>query len=123
MSSVQTNSTVSDWGQLFLSPGSKQLLSALPNPISLDLLQIFNQGGKCLVKVSSTGVVTKNPASQTGETLFGRYFSRLASTATLTQISKDVWSENNSNQDILQVKGQGGKGIWHLDSTLTAFSS
>ena len=120
---AQTKATQADWGQLFLNPGSKALLSSLPNPQSLDLLQIFGQGGKCLVKVSSTGVVTKNPSSQTSECLFGIYFSRLSSTASLVAISADVWSENKTNQDIIQVRAQGGVGVYHLDSTLTAFSS
>ena len=120
---AQTASTVSDWGQIFLTPGSNKTLSALPNPLPLDLLQIFGEGGKCLIKVSSTGVVTKNPASQTGECLFGKYYSRLASTASTANIFKDVWSQNNTNQDILQVRSQGQHGIWHLDYTGTAFSS
>lgn len=120
---AQTKATVADWGQLFLTPGSTAALSALPNPQSLDLLQIFGEGGVCLVKVSSAGAVTKNPGSHTTECLFGRYYSRLGSSASLTAISGDVWSENKSNQDIIQVRKQGGQGIWHLDYTLTAFSS
>jgi hypothetical protein len=120
---AQTKATVADYGQIFLTPGSHKTLAALPNPLSLDLLAIFGEGGKCLVKVSSTGVVSKNPTTHTTKALFNHFYSRLASTATLQQISNDVWSENKSQQDILQVRAQGGIGIWHLDYTLTAFSS
>ena len=120
---AQTAGTVADWGQIFLTPNSGSTLAALPNPQSLDLLQIFGQGGKCLIKVSSTGTVSKNPVTHTTEVLFGRYQSRLASTASTAAIFKDTFSQNNANQDIIQVRKQGQHGIWHLDYTGTAFSS
>jgi hypothetical protein len=120
---AQTASTVSDWGQIFLTPGSTQTLAALPNKLSLDLLQIYAEGGAVAVNVTSAGVVHKPAVSPTSETLFGRYLTRLTSASSLANISKDVWSQNNANQDVLQVRGQGQKGIYHLDHTLTAYSS
>lgn len=120
---AQTASTVADYGQLFLTPGSTVALSSLPNPQSLDLLQIFDQGGKCVVKVSSTGVVTLNPSTNTAQTLFNRFFTRLTGSSTLAQIAADVWSENKANLDIMQVRSQGGKGVWHLNYQLVASSN
>ena len=120
---AQTKATVADWGQLFLTPGSTKALSALPNPLGLDLLQILDEGGKTVIKVSKTGVVSQNPVSETSQVLFGRYYTRLKSTATIAQIFADVFSQNNAKQDIIQVRAQGGVGVWHLDYTGTAFSS
>jgi hypothetical protein len=105
------------------------LLASLPNPISLDLFQIYGQGGNCLVSVSSAGVVSANTTSQTGEALFGRFTSRLASTATLTQIMADTFNNQGTatlanKNDIFQVKSADGQtGIFHVDYTGTAFSS
>ena len=115
MPATRTASTVADWGQLFLTPGSVAALSSLPNPLSLDLLQVLGEGGETLINVSSTGVVTLNPTSQTTQVLFGRYYSRLSSTATVATIFADVWSQNNAQQDILQVLSQGGACAYHLD--------
>ena len=123
MPSTQTKATVANYGQVFLTPGSTAALSSLPNKQSLDLLQIFDQGGKCVVKVSSTGVVSSNPATHTTQVLFNQFFTRLASTATLANIFADVWSENKTQQDILQVRSQGQKTIWHLDYLGVAYSS
>ena len=120
---AQTKATVSDWGQLFLTPGSAKTLSALPNPQGLDLLQILDEGGKTVIKVSKAGVVSQNPVSETSQVLFGRYYTRLKSTATIAQIFADVFSQNNAKQDIIQVRAQGGVGVWHLDYTGTAFSN
>jgi len=123
---AQTPATQADWGQLRLNAGpvgTSYALSSLPNPGSLDLLQIFGEGGNCLIQVTSTGVVNANVTNQTGETLFGRYLSRLKSTATIAQIFADAFSQNNAHQDILQVKAPTSAGVYHLDYTGTAFSS
>ena len=95
---AQTAGTVADWGQIFLTPNSGSTLAALPNPQSLDLLQIFGQGGKCLIKVSSAGTVSKNPVTHTTEVLFGRYQSRLASTAST---ASTVWSASTRGRPAL----------------------
>jgi len=57
----QTQGTQADWGRLFLTPGSLQTLAALPNPLSLDLLQIFGEGGDLLLNVTNLGVVQLPP--------------------------------------------------------------
>jgi hypothetical protein len=116
--------------QLNIPQDAPNLLSSLPNPLSLDLLQIFGPGGACLVRVSSTGVVSQNTTSQTGECLHERFYSRLGSSATLQAVMNDTFDNQtplptlSGNSDIMQVRSADGQtGIWHLDSTGTAFSS
>jgi hypothetical protein len=115
--------------QLNIPQDAPNLLSSLPNPLSYDLLQIFGQGGNCLVRVSSTGVVTTNVSNQTAQCLYERFQSRLSSTATLTQIMADTFNSQGNgalanDNDIMQVRSADGQtGIWHLDFTGTAFSS
>ena len=126
MPATQSAATVADWGQVILTrgaPGTAYTLSSLPNPLSLDLLQIFGQGGDCLIRVSSTGVVTQNTTSQTAQTLFGRYFSRLTSAASVAQVFADAFSQNNAQQDILQVKAPTSAGVYHLDYLGVAYSA
>jgi hypothetical protein len=65
MPAIQTPATVADWGQLYLSPGSLQTLAALPNPLQLDLLQIYGEGGDLLLNVTNTGVVQLPPFNAT----------------------------------------------------------
>ena len=126
MPATQTPATVSDWGQIRLNAGAagaSYTLSSLPNPQSLDLLQIFGQGGDCLIRVSSLGAVTQNTTSQTAETLFGRYTSRLTSAASTAQVFADAFSQNNAQQDIIQVKAPTSAGVWHLDYLGVAYSA
>lgn len=126
MPATQTPATVSDWGQLILTrsvAGTSYTLASLPNPQSLDLLQIFGEGGNCLIQVTSLGVVNKNVTSQTTECLFARFLSRLASTATTAQIFADAFSQNNAHQDIIQVKAPTSASVWHLDYLGVAYSS
>lgn len=126
MPATQTPATVADWGQLILTraaAGASYALSSLPNPQSLDLLQIFGQGGDCLIRVSSLGAVTQNTTSQTAETLFGRYTSRLTSAASTAQVFADAFSQNNAQQDIIQVKAPTSAGVWHLDYLGVAYSA
>ena len=126
MGAVQTAATVSDWGQIRLNAGpsgTSYTLSSLPNAQSLDLLQIFGQGGDCLIRVSSLGAVTQNTTSQTAETLFGRYTSRLTSAASTAQVFADAFSQNNAQQDIIQVKAPTSAGVWHLDYLGVAYSA
>jgi hypothetical protein len=108
--------------QVFVPQGAPAALSSLPNPLSLDLIQIYGQGGNCLVRVSSTGAVTTNTSSQTSEALYGRFTSRLPSTASLANIMLDTFDNQPSpaylsnNADIFQVKSANGQtGIYHLD--------
>jgi hypothetical protein len=125
---AQTTNAV--YKQLNIPQNAPNLLSSLPNPLSLDLLQIFGQGGNCLVRVSSTGVVSTNSTSFTSECLHERFFSRLSSTASIANIMNDTFDNqtpaptNSGNADIMQVRSADGQvGIWHLDYTGTAFSS
>jgi hypothetical protein len=121
MPSGQTFATVTDWGQLLLPQGTNTL-AYLPNPLSLDLLQIFTEGGDVIVNVTSAGVVHSPAVSPTGQVLFGRYYTRLQS-GSVAAIFADVFSQNNDNQDIIQVRAQGGAGVWHLDYLGVAYSS
>jgi hypothetical protein len=123
MPALQTNGCCNNWGQIFLSPGSSALLTSLPNSQSLDLFQVIGEGGAILISVTSTGVVNKNPVAPTGQCLFGRMQSRLASTASTAAIFADAFSQNNNQSDVLQVRTQGGVGVWHLDYTGVSFSS
>ena len=126
MPATQTAATCADWGQIILTraaAGASYALSSLPNPQSLDLLQIFGQGGDCLIRVSSLGAVTQNTTSQTAETLFGRYTSRLTSAASTAQVFADAFSQNNAQQDIIQVKAPTSAGVWHLDYLGVAYSA
>ena len=126
MGAVQTAATVSDWGQIRLNAGpsgTSYTLSSLPNAQSLDLLQIFGEGQNCLIRVSSTGVVTQNVTNQTTQALFGRYMSKLTSAASVAQVFADAFRENNANQDILQVKAPTSVGVYHLDYLGVAYSS
>ena len=126
MPATQTAATCADWGQLILTrsaAGTSYTLSILPNAQSLDLLQIFGQGGDCLIRVSSLGAVTQNTTSQTAETLFGRYTSRLTSAASTAQVFADAFSQNNAQQDIIQVKAPTSAGVWHLDYLGVAYSA
>ena len=126
MPATQTAATRADWGQLILTrsaAGTSYTLSSLPNAQSLDLLQIFGQGGDCLIRVSSLGAVTQNTTSQTAETLFGRYTSRLTSAASTAQVFADAFSQNNAQQDIIQVKAPTSAGVWHLDYLGVAYSA
>ena len=127
MPAAQTPATVADWGQILLPRqpvGGSYALSNLPNPLSLDLLQIFGEGGNCLIQVTSAGGVNANVSNQTGQVLFGRYVCKLASTATVAQIFAAAFSQNNDQQDILQVKNpRGGNGVFHVDYLGVAYSS
>ena len=126
MPATQTPSTVTDWGQQRTNPQSAQTMAAWAaktNPQSLDILQILDEGGKTVIKVSYLGVVSQNPVSETSQCLFGRYYTRSASTATIAQIFADVFSQNKAQQDIMQLRGQGENRIWHLDYHGVAYSS
>lgn len=126
MPATQTAATVTEWGQQRTNPKSAQTMvgwAAETNPQSLDILQILDEGGKTVIKVSNLGVVTKNPSTETTQCLFGRYYTRLKSTATIAQIFADVFSQNNARQDVMQLRGQGENRIWHLDYLGVAFSS
>jgi hypothetical protein len=116
-----TKATVYEPGVQRINPTSPAEVSSLYNPLSLDWIQILGEGGAVLVKVASTGVVTQNPVSHTSKALYAPYYTRLKSTATLAQIFADVWSQDNADQDIMQIKTQGGSGIYHLDHLGVAY--
>lgn len=123
MPSMKSAATVADYGRVFLTPGSTKALASLPNKGSLDLLQIFAFGGKCVLNVSSTGVVSLNPVTHTKGCLFNKFRTRLTGSPTIAQIFADVWSENKSQQDILQVIAQGGIGVLHIDYLGVSYAS
>ena len=123
MPATQTAGCVVNEGQIFLTPGSVKSLTSLQNPLSLDLFQIIGDGGAILISVTSTGTVSKNPASPTGQSLFGRQFSRLNVNSSTAAIFADAFQQNNDQQDILQIRAQGGVGVFHVDYLGVAFSS
>jgi Ice-binding-like len=63
------------------------------------------------------------PGSTSKQCLFGRYYTRLGqvSTNTVAKYFADVFSENKTNQDVLQVTVQGGKSVYHLDHLGVAY--
>ena len=64
------------------------------------------------------GIVTK-------QCLFGKYYTRLgqALSNTVAGYFADVFSENKTLQDVLQVTVQGGKSVYHLDHLGVAYYS
>ena len=116
----------------FAVPGGAAL-SAYPNPNSLDLFQIRNAGdqndpqGNVMLRVSSAGVVTANPASasQTNGTLFGVYWAgAVANGLSAAQYVAAAFPFNPDNLDIFQViNPQGGVGLFHLDYLGVAYFS
>lgn len=57
--------------------------------------------------------------------LFGSYYTRLkaSNTPTAAQLFADVFRTNENNQDVIQLIGQGGNGIWHVDYLGVAYFS
>ena len=55
----------------------------------------------------------------TNQCLFGKYYTRVKDTTvpplTAAEIFLDVFSENNKQEDIFGIMGQGDAPIWHLD--------
>jgi hypothetical protein len=105
-------------------PGAS-VLTAWPQPTTqgiastFDLIHIANYGLETLVVVNYQGTVLRNtgttpPASSAGY-LVGKFLTRLTSAATTAQIFADVWSQNNTNDDILQVVNVGGNISYWLD--------
>jgi hypothetical protein len=82
---------------------------------NLDLIQIIGQGGDVLLNVDYAGTV-HNPASgATNGTRIGQYYSRLTSAATTAQLFADVFSDNESQEDIIQVINVGGNISYYLN--------
>ena len=88
------------------------LEAALPNPLSLDLIQVVDKRGKVVWNLTAGGVVNTNPASPTPGALLGQYHG-----ATFAQ----AFSNNPMGYDVFQVVGPGGVGIFHVDHAGTAF--
>lgn len=87
---------------------------ALAHPSSsLDLYQVFNQSGKCVWKLDSTGTVTVNPSTFTSYALLGRHLGSSFATA-----FPDV---AGAKQDIYQIH-DGSKVIHHVDYQGNAFT-
>jgi len=88
-----------------------------PNGVAsqnLDLIQIIGQGGDILLNVDYAGAV-HNPASNaTNGTRIGQYYTRLTSAATTAQLFADVFSDNEPQEDIIQVINVGGNISYYL---------
>jgi hypothetical protein len=106
-------------------PGSSVLTAfpqVTPNGVAsqnLDLIQIVGEGGQVLLNVDYTGAV-HNPAVSptTGaaqNTRVGVFYTRLTSSATTAQLFADVWSDNQAQNDILQVINNGGNISYYLN--------
>ena len=84
---------------------------------NLDILQIVGEGGKILLNVDFNGVVHNpavNPttsAGGVGNARIGQFYSRLTSSATTAQLFADAFSQNVSQQDIIQIISPAGGAI------------
>jgi hypothetical protein len=74
---------------------------------NLDLLQIIGEGESILLNVDYTGSVHNPASSATNGTRIGQFYSRLTSSATTAQLFADAFT-NPSQQDIIQVRNEGG---------------
>lgn len=92
--------------------------AAVTNPLSLDLIQVVNQGGKVVHKVTSGGTSIPNPATSTNGALLGQYFGANFAAA----------FNNPSLLDIIQVIKEpagllNGAVSYYLDSTGASFNT
>ncbi len=92
--------------------GGTTLAKAFFNPSSFDLIQILNEGGQCVWKLSSAGVVSVNPVSKTAKALWTFFGASFA-----------LAFPNPLAQDILQVVGPGQVIHFWIDSTGAAHTA
>lgn len=93
--------------------GGHSLAEAFFNPHAMDLIQVVNEGGKVVWKLSSSGVESVNPVTSTQTALLGRYEGASFALAFPNPYSKDVF----------QIIGQGDKIVFWVDSTGAAHTA
>lgn len=109
------------YAYLVRQPGATVLAAfpqVTPNGVgnqNLDLIQIIGQGGNILLNVDHAGAVHNPSSSPTNGTCIGQYYSRLTSSATTAQLFADVFSDNQSQEDIIQVINEGGNISYYLN--------
>ena len=133
----QTKATVADWGRMRLNPTSPLTLTSLKNDLELDLIQVINEGGLLVYNVTWQGVAQLlpnqtpfNPPTGTGgfytnQVLFRKYYTRVKDVTvpplTAAEIFLDVFSENNTQADIIDIISQGDAPVFHVDYLGAAF--
>lgn len=102
-STAPTNGTVAlgTWS----GPSFASVFSKSANPLSLDLMQVINEGGKIVYNLNANGVGTTNPLNSTSEVLLAQYFGPSLSAA----------FSNPLNYDLLQILGAGGAVVFHVN--------
>lgn len=109
-----------------VAPGTFVALSSISTGTDAKVTgRLFGLTGAVTLLGGTTGFTTL-PGSGAGATvqcLFGVYQTRLYPSAspTIANYFADAFSQNNAQQDIIQLCGQGGNGVWHCDYTGTAF--
>jgi hypothetical protein len=80
----------------------------------LDLVQIVDEGGVCVLNLNYAGVCNFPASNVTAGTRIGVYYTRLDATYTLAQVVADTW-KNWDMEDIIQVINVGGNisYIWN----------
>jgi hypothetical protein len=91
--------------------------------LNLDLIQIVDQGGVCILNVDFAGTVHYPAVAPTNGVRLGQYYTRLNGTATLANLSLDTWTNNPAQEDIIQVINLGGHISYWLDYLLIAHGS
>lgn len=109
------------------------VLTAWPQPTSqtglfpkLDLIQIFDQGGACVLNVDYTGTVNYPAVNPTNGVRIGVFFTRLnplTTSVSLAALSLDTWTNNPAQEDIIQVINLGGAISYWIDYVLVAHGS
>jgi len=79
------------------------------NPANLDVLQVYNEGGKCVFSVDHTGVAHTNPASPTATALMWRLFG--------SSIQNAFDAPSFAYLDVFQIFKEYGAVTWYLDHT------
>lgn len=106
--------------------GGSTLATAWPNPsgvvLNLDLLQIVDLGGLCVLNVDSTGAVHNPSSSPTNGTRIGVFQTKLASGDTTAHYFADAFA-NPSALDIFQAINLGGNIHYNLTSAGVAVGS
>lgn len=95
---------------------------AFDNPLSLDLIQIINEGGTVVWNLTSVGVSNTNPASPTkapsGAPL--ALFHQRFGTNLAAAIASPAEGANGNPQDLLQIVAYNGQGLLlHVSNTGT----
>jgi hypothetical protein len=89
------------------------LAQAFTNPQGLDILQVADQDGNCIWKLTNTGATVMNPTSYTSEALLARYQGNTIAEA----------FTNPYNLNLLQILSQGGAVVFYVDYTGASHST